>query len=437
MQAASAADFVCSTTSCVGNQGYQGQISGYGGQYAVGESVMILVESGARLDIQGSRLWKQGGTGVVPWLNDHGYNAAVDIVQSMPSDSKIRSRANRSQLDGAVVTIRDTSIITNNGAMNVFARGQGTNVALTDCSLASTGFGAWAVVSVSGAAVNVQSVVVCSGGINSPAFVGGNLAVMYSSAHTSGSGSPVVYALGDVTLTHTTGSANNSAAVMVNGPHAVLLDHCDMYATSLAGVVLFSTALRTSAAFLHMAHGSMFVSARIPSFLVTNTVAYISLESVDMVPESRALVWAEMGSVTSDLTQFRFDNATLSGQAYVMSSRSYLRGFAVVGPGCLVSMDLQNETSWFGGTQYRSSSGAVDVSIDRGSVWYPYPPANVRALVLADSDVTRIGCTGNNVSYHSADVRNAYLASKAIQVPNCPATNQTWLLPRDVQGPMV
>lgn len=77
---ASSASFVCSISSCLGNRGSQGQLDNYDGYYDSAESPMVIVQPGARLDIRDSSLWKQGQTRYAPWLNDYGYNAALDVV---------------------------------------------------------------------------------------------------------------------------------------------------------------------------------------------------------------------------------------------------------------------------------------------------------------------------------------------------------------------
>ncbi len=63
----------------IGNQG-PGLLGGYNGFSSTADSVMVLVQSGAGLNIVDSKIWKQGGPSIAPWLNDQGHNAALDVV---------------------------------------------------------------------------------------------------------------------------------------------------------------------------------------------------------------------------------------------------------------------------------------------------------------------------------------------------------------------
>jgi len=87
-----------------------------------------------------------------------------------------------------------------------------------------------------------------------------------------------------------------------------------------------------------------------------------------------------------------------------------------------------------GGAQLLNSSGAVDVAIDATSMWYPLEPCDIRALTIAGNDLSRIGCSGNNVTYFVGDARNAWLGTQPVQLQGCPAGYETWLIPRSNQG---
>ena len=306
---------------------------------------------------------------------------------------------------------------------------------ISNSMLFSSGFGGSAITSLAGATAYIQWCTCCSLGFRSPSFAGGNIVVAESTAHTAASGSPVFYATGPVIANHTTASAANAPAVMVNGPQAVALDHCALYANGIAGIVIFTSGARTAApAVLSISYGTLEVASQIPTMWVGNTIANITLRHVTWTPTSGALVQVDMATVSDDLTSLVVTNTSSPGQAFVTALNSELQGWVVVGGNSYAMINIQSNTTWMGGAQLLNNSGAVDVMVDATSTWFPLQPCDIRAVTVAGNDLSRIGCSGNNVTYFIGDARNAWLGPAPVKLQNCPTGYDTWLIPRNTQG---
>jgi hypothetical protein len=401
---------------------------------------MLVTGGSTKVEISDSTLWKQGATSIAPWFNDEGFNANINVVSEFAQLQGTKTNLRVTKRNGSIASFQDCSLTTNNGAMNIFARDQGTTVSLEDCWIYSSGFGAWGVQSLYGAAVNVKSTTHCSGGFNSPGFAGGNLVIIYSNSHTSGIGSPNFYAFGPMTISHSTGSAENSPAVIIAGPQTVYLDHAFLSAKAIAVIACFNYLARpTAAATVNVNYGSIHVSNTTAVVWAGNSIVKMSVDSVSIQPISGSLIVTEWATLKDDLTQIiKYGDPSISpGQVYFTASDSFLRGYATIGASSYVKLILTNHTSWMGGTVFRDpASGAMDVYIDGSSAWYPYANSTVRKLSIAKNNVTRIGCTGFNASYHSLDTDNAWLGGVPVKIPNCPAGSETWLVPRAEQGPI-
>ncbi|KAF9874271.1 hypothetical protein CkaCkLH20_08254 [Colletotrichum karsti] len=360
----------------------------------------VLYMTGVSTDLLEAQISKRGFPEDLPRSLSDGYNSAI--------------------LLGERTTFKFSGRIeTHNGATNVYATGVGTTAVLEDPRLYSTGPGAIGLFSVRGASLNVTDFRHCSGGFRSPTLAGSNMNSRGGIAHTKGPGSPLIYSLGRITAYDLNGWAQESPAIIMEGPQYLHLNSCRITSDRMSGVLFFdwSVASRHGTGTLDTTSLDLTVSEG-PAFHLATFSANIKLNAAKIKNPSGILLLADTNTVSRDLE--RIDNLLWSADPIssnssltVMSSDA-ISGDIVTQSGCTVFMRLLTNTSWTGGATASlvNDRGGLTIQIDETSIWTVTKNSFVRGLSIMGGDLDQIVGQNFTVTYDRAAPESSWLQGR-------------------------
>ncbi len=310
-----------------------GEVTTLSGSYEAtkeDESV-VVVRNGGEATLEGTTINKSSGDSSDTEDSElYGVNAGILVV----ADS--------------LATINNATITTSaNGSNAVFSTGSNSRIYIYNSTITTTGSSsARGLDATYGGYIEADTVVVTTEG-DSCASVAtdrgeGTVNVTNSSLETNGTGSPVVYSTGTITLAETTGTANNSQMAVIEGKNSLTITNSTLEASGKgnrndvdqAGIMIYQSmsgdASEGTGTFyakdstLSITRSSAYYQSA-PLFFVTNTTAEITLDSCKLIYGSGTLLlvegtdeWGEEGENGGDVT-FSAVNQTLVGDIIVDS----------------------------------------------------------------------------------------------------------------------
>ena len=381
-----ASDKVTSIVTIITSSGQllvSGKTTSASGAYSVSTSDKntVLVQNGGKLTLTNSEITKTGDVSSSNSENSdfYGTNAAVLVTSKSTlniTDSKITTNAN-----GA-----NAIFVSNLASSASGATAYVSNVVINTYKDKSRGLDA-----TYGGTITANNVTIYTRGGSCAALAtdrgegtvtATNCELYTGVGQTSGSGSPLIYSTGDITVSKSTGTSFVSQIACIEGKNSITLTDCDFVGygkgnryvsgsyVDLAGVFLYQsmsgdadvgastfTATNTK---LTISSSSSYYSS-VPMFFVTNNAATINLKNCTLSFGSGVLLnaagqsqWGTSGSNGGDVV-FNAINMNLAGKM-VIDKISTLK------------LTL-TKTNYKGCINPSSSYGTTNVVVNSGSTW--------------------------------------------------------------------
>ncbi len=284
----------------------------------------VLVTDGASVTFENITLTKSGDSTNTENSEFYGVNAGFLVTKNSSA------------------TISNSVISTSsNGSNAVFATGENAKITVTDSTITTTGdSSARGLDATYGGYIEAERVTITTYGGSCAALATdrgeGTIIARNSTLETNGSGSPVIYSTGDITLESSEGTANAAQCVVVEGKNSATVTDSSITSSAagnrgdvdVCGVMIYQSmsgdagegtgTFTSSGSALSIQPSSDYYSTA-PMFFVTNTEAVINLSETELSFGSGILLsaqgtdeWGEGGSNGGDVT-LNADSQTLSG----------------------------------------------------------------------------------------------------------------------------
>lgn len=285
----------------------------------------ILVQNGGNATIEGAEVTKTGGDSSNTENSEfYGVNAGILVTEK------------------STATIKNANISTNaKGSNAVFSTGTDSKIYISDSKITTTGSGsARGLDSTYGGYIEADNVEITTQGGSCATLATdrgeGTVIAKNSKLETNGSGSPVIYSTGNISIENTEGTANGSQMVVIEGKNSATVTNSKLVAsgkgnrgeTDNAGIMIYQsmsgdagegtgtfTAKNSS---LSIQENSDYYKTA-PMFFITNTDAIVNLDNCNLSYGSNILIsnkgtteWGNSGNNGGNLT-LNADNQELNG----------------------------------------------------------------------------------------------------------------------------
>lgn len=327
---------------------------------------IILVKNGGNLILKGATAEKLGGDSSNTENSEfYGINAGILVTENSSA------------------TISDSNISTNaKGSNAVFSTGSDSKIYLTDCAITTTGSSSSRGLDATyGGYIEAQRVKITTQGGSCAALATdrgeGTVIANDSNLETNGSGSPVIYSTGDISVSNTQGRANGSQMAVIEGKNSATVENSTLIASGKgnrgdvdnAGIMIYQSmsgdasvgtgTFTVSGSTLKVSSdSSVFDSA--PMFFVTNTDATINLNNTELIYGSNILIcakgtseWGTGGSNGGNIT-LNATNQNLSGDILLDSIST-------------ITMNLDDSSTYKGAINSDNSAKECKLALKKGS----------------------------------------------------------------------
>lgn len=303
-------------------------------------------------------------------------------VNKTDGESTDETRSNRYGMNAALLATGGAQVTLTGGAVSssarngcgIFGYGAGTELYLSNGTITTTGDNSCGLQTSGGARIQARNMTVITSGDSSAAVCadsdGGKIEAEGGTYTSGGYDSPAIYAAGSVEVRNAVLTANNSAAVVLEGPNTVSLKNCTVNGSlgtdeeqMTHGTVVISSTQNTPTqenAVLNMENGSL--TARSGDlFYVTGTACEINLDHVTLTAMEGENLLQVIGNNTP------FGKAT---SVNLNASRQTLAGNLVVDGISALQLDLENGSSLQGSIVRGDTPGSsISVHISEGCAW--------------------------------------------------------------------
>lgn len=351
----------------------------------------VLVSGGSTVTIQNATVTKTGDSTNTENSEFYGVNAAVLVQES------------------STATINDTEITTDaKGANAVFATGTDAKIYLSNTTITTTGASSSRGLDATyGGYIEADNVTITTQGGSCATLATdrgeGTVIVKNSKLETNGSGSPVIYSTGDIQIDNTTGTANGSQMVVIEGKNAATVTNSTLTASGKgnrndadhAGIMIYQsmsgdagegtgTFTATDSSLSIQKDSDYYTIA--PMFFVTNTDAVINLTNTTLDFGSGVLIsakgtdeWGKSGANGGNVT-LNATNQTLTGNVVADNLSA-------------VTLNLTG-SSYEGTINGDNTAQSVTLTLDAASTIKLTGDTYVTALTDADSTYANIDFNG-------------------------------------------
>lgn len=317
---------------------------------------------------------------------------------------------------GLLVTTKSTANVTNakittsaKGSNAVFATGTNAKINISDSTITTTGSGsARGLDATYGGTINADNVTVSTVG-NSCASLAtdrgeGTVTAKNSTLSTKGTGSPVIYSTGKISISNTTGTATGSQMVVIEGKNSATVTNSKLTASGQgnrnnvdnSGIMIYqsmsgdaSTGTGTFTAknsTLSVSKNSSYYK-KAPMFFVTNTDAVINLTNTKLSYGSNTLLSVKG---TSEWGQSGSNGGTVTLNA----SKQTLSGNISLDKLSTLTMKLSNSSSYTGTINTKNTAKKISLTLDSSSKIKLTGDSYVTSLNDADSSYSNIDFNG-------------------------------------------
>ncbi|MBQ7740931.1 MAG: hypothetical protein IJT65_06850 [Eubacterium sp.] len=305
--------------------------------------------------------------------------------------------------------ISDTEINTSAGGANaVFATGEGAKIYLKNTTITTTGErSSRGLDATYGGYIEADNVKITTQGGSCAVLATdrgeGTVIAKNSTLETNGSGSPVIYSTGDISITNTKGTANGSQMVVIEGKNSATVTNSTLTAsasgnrgdTDVAGVMIYQSmsgdagegtgTFTAKGSALSVQKDSKYYKTA-PMFFITNTDAVINLTDTKLAFGSGILIRAK-GTDEWGTSGSNAGNVTLNAK------KQTLKGDIEADK--ISSVTLNLEASSYEGTINKADSAkSVKLKLDKSSKIKLTGDSYVTSLENADSSNANIDFNG-------------------------------------------
>lgn len=354
---------------------------------------VIKVSDGGNATINGATVNKTGGDSTNTENSEfYGVNAGILTTK------------------GSTTTIKNSNITTNaKGANAVFATGENAKVYVSDTTINTTGSSSSrGLDSTYGGYIEADNVTITTQGGSCATLATdrgeGTVIAKNSKLETNGSGSPIIYSTGNISISNTTGNANGSQMVVIEGKNSATVtnstltcsgkgnrgdtDHCGvMIYQSMSGDASEGTGTftATNSSLTIDSNSSYYKTA--PMFFITNTDAVINLTNTKLSYGSNILVsakgtseWGKSGSNGGNLT-LNAKNQILEGNIEVDNIST-------------LTMSLSENSNYIGTINSAKTAKSITLKLDSSSKITLTGDSYVTSLEDTDTTYSNINFNG-------------------------------------------
>ena len=356
------------------------------------ESV-ILATNGGVLTLNQIIVSKQGDTTNTENSEFYGINAAIL--------AKFNSTVN----------INESEINSNSKGSNaVFATGENAKIYVKDTIINTSSDSSRGLDATYGGYIEADNVTITTQGRSSATLATdrgeGTVIASNSKLSTNGSGSPVIYSTGDITLESSEGEASNSQMIVIEGKNSATVSNVTLNASGKGnrndadncGIMIYQSmsgdagegtgTLTATDSYLKIQSDSKYYSSA-PFFFITNTTAIINLKNNTLEYGSNLLLkvaatneWGNSGNNGGNVT-LNASNQKLNGDIEVDNISSG-------------EINLKDSSSLEGKINSSNSAKSLSLSLDKTS----------KLVLTGDAYVTSF--TDEDTSYNNIDF-NGYM----------------------------
>ena len=290
---------------------------------------VILVENGGNLTLDGAEVSKTGGDSSNTENSEfYGVNSGILVTEN------------------STATIKNATIDTNaKGSNAVFSTGTDSKIYISDSTITTTGSSSSRGLDATyGGYIEADNVKITTQGGSCATLATdrgeGTVIVKNSKLETNGSGSPVIYSTGDISITNTEGTANGSQMVVIEGKNTATVTNSTLTAsaqgnrgdTDQAGIMIYQSmsgdagegtgTFTAKDSSLNVQSSSKYYKTA-PMFFITNTDAVINLNNCKLSYGSNILIsskgtseWGKSGSNGGNVT-LNAENQVLEGNVEI------------------------------------------------------------------------------------------------------------------------
>ena len=327
---------------------------------------VILVENGGNITLEGAEVSKTGGDSSNTENSEfYGVNAGILVTEN------------------STATIKNATIDTNaKGSNAIFSTGTDSKVYISDSTITTTGSSSSRGLDATyGGYIEADNVKITTQGGSCATLATdrgeGTVIAKNSKLETNGSGSPVIYSTGDISITNTEGTANGSQIVVIEGKNTATVTNSTLTAsaqgnrgdTDQAGIMIYQSmsgdagegtgTFTAKDSSLSVQSSSKYYKTA-PMFFITNTDAVINLDNCKLSYGSNILIsskgtseWGKSGSNGGNIT-LNAENQTLEGNIEIdnistltmnLSSSSYSGTINTDNTAKSIALKLDNDSS--------------------------------------------------------------------------------------------
>ena len=307
---------------------------------------------------------------------------------------------------GSTTTIKNSKITTNaKGANAIFATGEDAKVYVSDTTITTTGESSSRGLDATyGGYIEADNVTITTQGGSCATLATdrgeGTVIAKNSKLETNGSGSPIIYSTGNISISNTTGTSNGSQMVVIEGKNSATVEDSTLVCsgkgnrgdTDHSGIMIYQsmsgdasegtgtfTAKNSS---LTISENSNYYKTA-PMFFITNTEAIINLTNTKLSYGSNLLIsnkgtseWGNSGSNGGNLT-LNATNQELTGNVEVDNIST-------------LTMNLNESSSYTGTINSANTAKSITLKLDSSSKITLTGDSYVTALEDSDSSYSNI-----------------------------------------------
>ena len=353
---------------------------------------VILVENSGNLTIDGATVSKTGGDSSNTENSEfYGVNSGILVTEN------------------STATIKNATISTNaKGSNAVFSTGSNSKISISDSTITTTGSGsARGLDATYGGYIEADNVKIATQGGSCATLATdrgeGTVIANNSNLETNGSGSPVIYSTGNISITNTKGTANGSQMVVIEGKNSATVTDSNLNAsgkgnrgdTDQAGIMIYQSmsgdagegtgTFTAKKSTLTIQSNSEYYKTA-PMFFVTNTDAVINLNSCKLSYGSNVLLsskgtseWGKDGSNGGNVT-LNAEDQTLEGNIEIDKIST-------------LTMNLSN-SSYKGTINKDNTAKQITLKLDKNSSITLTGDSYITSLEDSDSSYSNINFNG-------------------------------------------
>lgn len=332
----------------------------------------------ATITINSSVFDKTGNTTNDDNSNFHGQNAVVLGIE------------------GSQTSIKDSNITSNSiGSNAVFATGEGSVIKVENTNIHTKGDSSRGLDATYKGTVNGKNLTITTEGAHSATLATdrgeGTITAEAAKLTTSGTGSPVIYSIGNITANNVNGVANKSEIGVVEGKNSITLTNSNVTGYYDNGFMLyqsFSGDAESGIARLKAENNTLTTHGTGAFIYVNNTTAEADLTgNTILMPNTTTLVKAAADS------RWGKDGEN-GGHLTLRASNQELNGNIVADSISTIALDMTNGSSLVGAVNTDNTAKEITMKLSKDSTWTLTGDSYVKSLTNEDTTGSNIHLNG-------------------------------------------